>query len=185
MKELSCPLSLKVRLGYRNEHELLRLIPIFNQYPFHEIIIHARTGIQIYSGNVNLDIFGQCLEALRHPVIYNGDITTVTFFRSIRTRFSSVKGWMIGRGIVSDPFLLKALRSGTYQSDKKRLKRFHDELYIQNSDILQGPGHLLGKMKELWSFLASSFPENPELLKRILRVNTLKHYCQIVNELFS
>jgi len=185
MKAPPCPLSLKVRLGFENDHELESLIPLFNQYPFHEVIIHARTGVQIYDGRVNLDIFEQCVESFKHPVIYNGDITTPDFFESLRTRFSSVNRWMIGRGIVSNPFLLEELQAGTCQFDKKRIQQFHDELYTQNSTILSGPAHLLGKMKELWSYLASSFPEDPKLLKKILRTTTLRHYSQIITKLFS
>jgi tRNA-dihydrouridine synthase len=181
---MPCPLSIKTRLGYELDSDLQKLIPLFNQYPLHDIIIHARTGIQMYAGNVNLDAFEVCLSLSKHRIVYNGDITSLTFFEQLRQRFSTVNHWMIGRGVAADPFLLSAIRSGTYTKEPLRIKEFHDDIYVRNSRILHGPAHLLGKMKELWSYLATSFPEHPHLQKKILKTSSLRHYDEVIARLF-
>ena len=48
-------LSIKTRLGRRHINEIFKLMPIFNQYPLEEIIIHPRTGKQMYDGKTDLD----------------------------------------------------------------------------------------------------------------------------------
>jgi tRNA-dihydrouridine synthase len=182
---LHCPLSLKVRLGYESDQELLRLMPLFNEYPIQEITVHARTGIQMYDGIVNLDGFEKCSSVSRHKIIYNGDIATIDMFNLLKKRFPSVHAWMIGRGVVGLPFLLKAIRGDGYARDISQLRKFHDELYLRNSRILHGPSHLLGKMKELWSYLIQSFPEQSKLLKSIHKATKLEQYAKLIDQVFG
>jgi tRNA-dihydrouridine synthase len=108
--KLPLPLSIKARLGYESPNELEALIPLFNDYPIKELIIHPRTGIQLYGGTVDLDRFETCLNISKHTVVYNGDIVSVDTFIRLSKRFPSVNRWMTGRGIVRNPFLLTELR---------------------------------------------------------------------------
>jgi tRNA-dihydrouridine synthase len=182
---LHCPLSLKVRLGYETDQDLLKLMPLFNEYPIQEITIHARTGIQMYEGHVNLDGFQKSIALSKHRIIYNGDIVSLQFFDMLTKQFPTINGWMIGRGVVADPFLLDAIRNGKYKREISKLQAFHDEIYLQSSRILNGPSHLLGKMKELWSYLAQSFPEKPKLLKNILKVTRIDQYTKLTDQVFG
>ena len=67
-------ISVKLRLGMAGADEILRVLPVFNRYPLHEIIIHSRTADQMYEGAVDLDSFEKCLPLSKHEVVYNGDI---------------------------------------------------------------------------------------------------------------
>ena len=53
--------SLKVRLGLEDPDELFGIAETLNSYPLSEIIIHPRTGTQMYDGTVDIDRFEQCL----------------------------------------------------------------------------------------------------------------------------
>ena len=88
-------LSVKLRLGLEYPDEILYLIPIFNNYPIDELIIHARTGKQMYKGNVNLDIFEECLSISQNEIVYNGDIQTISDYQDLCKRFNSISKWMI------------------------------------------------------------------------------------------
>jgi tRNA-dihydrouridine synthase len=182
---IHCPLSLKVRLGFESDQELFTLMPLFNEYPIQEITIHARTGVQMYDGHVNIDGFEKCSSVSRHKIIYNGDITTPEMFNTLKKRFPSVNAWMIGRGVVGSPFLLEEIRCTSHSRDISKIRMFHDDLYIQNSRILHGPSHLLGKMKELWSYLIKSFPEHPKLLKNILKATKIEQYAKLMDQVFG
>jgi len=108
--KLPLPLSIKARLGYESPDELETLIPLFNDYPIKELMIHPRTGVQLYEGTVDIDRFEACLSISKHTVVYNGDIVSIDTFRRLSERFPGVNRWMIGRGIVRNPFLLTELR---------------------------------------------------------------------------
>ncbi len=65
-------LSIKIRLGWRSTDDIFRLVPVLNQYPLEELIIHPRTGIQRYDGEIDLEAFGRCVSTINHPIVYNG-----------------------------------------------------------------------------------------------------------------
>jgi tRNA-dihydrouridine synthase B len=57
-------LSIKTRLGRFSSDEMDRLIPVFNRYPLNRVIVHPRTGVQMYAGSVDLKAFEACLTHL-------------------------------------------------------------------------------------------------------------------------
>ena len=91
-------LSIKTRLGRHDAAEIRAVLPIFNRYPLESVIVHPRTGSQMYTGTPDLAAFAWCLAACRHPVIYNGDITDLAGFHQLEQRFEGVSGWMLGPG---------------------------------------------------------------------------------------
>ena len=180
-------MSIKLRLGWQTKEEILRLIPIFNQYPVSELIIHPRTGIQRYDGKPDLEAFEECLEIADLPVVYNGDIRTCDDFRNLFERFNGVDGWMIGRGAVSNPFLPAEIKIGKVDFEEKvlGLKRFHQTLFERYSEILSGPSHVMNKMKGLWRYFSVHFGECQKELKKIKKANQPDHYLDLVNRFFE
>jgi tRNA-dihydrouridine synthase len=69
------------------------------------------TGKQLYKGGVHLDAFQTCIDQSKVKLYYNGDITTVTKFKEMQERFPSIDHWMIGRGLIADPFLPSMIKS--------------------------------------------------------------------------
>ncbi|MGD9212876.1 MAG: tRNA-dihydrouridine synthase family protein, partial [Desulfobacteraceae bacterium] len=180
-------LSVKVRLGRFQKEELLTLIPIFNRYPLTEIIIHPRTGAQMYTGQVDLDAFQTCACQSVHPVVYNGDIDSLKSFLDLKNKLSNISSWMIGRGILANPFLAEIIKSGqeNIADPLTRFKTFHDMLYERYAERLYGPSHLLKRMKGLWGYLARHLEKGDELLKQIRKSVNTKRYHKIVNTYFE
>ena len=176
-------LSIKTRLGRYDREEIRSVMPVFNRYPLENVIFHPRTGIQMYSGTPDLEAFAWCLRHCRHPVIYNGDITSPAGFEALADRFEGVAGWMIGRGLLANPFLPGVLKkdpamNGAQKTDRFRL--FHDVLVERYQDRLSGPGHLLDRMKGLWKYFAKGFQDSDTGRKRIHKARTFGQYQQAV-----
>ncbi len=180
-------LSIKTRLGLNHPDELTTLLPLLNDYPLTEIIIHARLGKQLYTGSADPDHFGHCLALSRHPLVYNGDITTPAIMARLQAQFPGLRKWMIGRGLLADPFLALTIKGHHPSPEQRRarLKAFHQELFTTYQNHLNGPGHLLGRMKQLWFYLAASFPEQQKLWKRIKKTSTVEQYGAIIDQLFQ
>ena len=180
-------LSIKTRLGYHQSREILTLLPMLEDFPLTEIIVHARLGRQLYNGRVDLDGFALCRDHSTHELAYNGDIITAEIFTDLRARFPWVQRWMIGRGVLADPFLAMAIREKTVPTrDRlKKLAEFHCDLYREYRLRLSGPGHLLGRMKQLWLYLIASFPEKQKNLKKIKKATSERDYLQAVEDIFS
>ena len=189
-----CKISVKVRLGITDKSELLKLIPVLNAYPLSEVIIHPRTAEQMYTGSVDLDAFGEALHLLEHPVCYNGDINALSFFQMLEKRFPSIRRYMLGRGLLANPFLceeIKApyslLRTGEFPPAQEgikiaRIKDFHDDLVARYEAVLHGDQPLLGKMKEFWTYQSLHLSNGRTLFKKIKKTRHLATYKAIVNE---
>lgn len=180
-------LSVKTRLGRLSSDEMDRLIPVFNRYPLARVIVHPRTGVQMYAGNVDLKAFEVCLTHISHPVVYNGDINTLAMFQLLESRFPAVSGWMLGRGLIGNPFLPEMIQSGTrcICNRKTRFEKFHDDLVSGYCRQFSGPGHVLDRMKGFWRYFSAEFPDGRRIVKRIRKTDSLDRYRQAVTAVFS
>ena len=188
MPAIKPKLSIKLRIGLKYPDEVLQLIPIFNQYPLEELIIHPRTGVQMYEGEVDLDMFEHCLNLSKHGVVYNGDIDSVEKLEMLFKRFGSIERWMIGRGLLANPFLAEKIKFNTeksYDEKIKIMKAFHDNLFAEYLKILSGPSHITNKMKEIWTYMGDFFENGKKIKKRIWKTHHRDNYIDVVNKIFS
>ncbi|MGZ9675976.1 tRNA dihydrouridine synthase [Flavobacterium sp. GNP001] len=180
--------SMKMRLGYESPQEILDVLPILDQYPLKNIAIHARLGKQLYKGGVDLDGFQKCIDQAKHTLYYNGDITSVEGFREMQERFPSISHWMIGRGLIADPFLPIMIKNDTteYPANKIELfSAFHDTLYAIYSESLSGSTHILLKMYHLWEYFSTTFSNPHKVLKKIKKAQSIRNYEAAVAEIFK
>ena len=180
--------SMKMRMGYENPTEILDVFPILDQYPIKNIAIHARIGKQLYKGGVDLDSFEKCLEHTKHKIYYNGDITSVAKFKELQERFPSIDHWMIGRGLIADPFLPSMIKNNTTEYPKNKLEifeAFHDEIYREYDAYLQGPTPIRMKMLGFWEYFSESFSNPQKTFKKIKKAGNSKNYEAAVKEIFK
>ncbi len=180
------PVSVKLRLGLEDADEILAILPVLDRHPLRRVILHPRVGTQMYDGQADPEAFGRALAMSRHPLAYNGDISTLAGFEALRARFPGVGEWMIGRGAIADPFLPARIKGLPVPDDTlPALRDFHDRLYLAYAEYLHGPRHLLDKMKEIWGYLADSFPDPEAVRREIRRAGALDGYRRAVDLVFS
>ncbi|MBM9512815.1 tRNA-dihydrouridine synthase family protein [Desulfogranum marinum] len=187
MPRLKPRLSIKMRLGYRDYEESMELLPRLNKYPLAEIIIHPRLGTQLYKGKASPEHFSSRMDHTRHTLVYNGDIVSLESFTELQEKLPGIDRWMIGRGLVADPLLPEKIKGIKIPEEQKqkRLTLFHDELYAAMKENLSGPGHLLGRMKQVWPYFIDSFPEKKKQLKKIIKASTETKYLEAVEAVIS
>jgi tRNA-dihydrouridine synthase B len=188
LPRLDLEVSIKTRLGYHDRSELEILLPQLDRFPLKEIIIHSRLGKQLYKGNTDPDGFAICQKQSRHPLVYNGDITDLATFKALAARFPTVHRWMIGRGALSNPFLaeeIKGFPTDSPEQRKNRLYAFHLDLFNRYQQRLSGSSHILGRVKQLWTYLIFSFPGQKQFEKKILKSGSIEAYSQVVDQLFA
>ncbi len=180
--------SMKMRMGYENPTEILDVFPILEQYPIKNIAIHARIGKQLYKGGVDLDSFQKCLDTSKQKIYYNGDITSVEKFRMMQERFPSIDHWMIGRGLIADPFLPSMIKNNTTEYPKNKLEifeAFHDTIYQEYDAYLSGPTPIRMKMLGFWEYFSESFSNPQKTFKKIKKAGNSKNYEIAVKEIFK
>lgn len=180
--------SMKMRMGYENPTEILDIFHILEQYPIKNIAIHARIGKQLYKGGVDLDSFQKCLDTSKQKIYYNGDITSVAKFKELQERFPLIDHFMIGRGLIADPFLPSMIKNNTTEYPKNRFEifeAFHDEIYQQYDAYLQGPTPIRMKMLGFWEYFSESFSNPQKTYKKIKKAGNSKNYEAAVKEIFK
>ena len=186
-KEIDIRFSVKCRLGYFSPDEIKAIIPIFNRFPLSELIIHPRIGKQLYKGEADVERFKALIPMINAPLVYNGDIFSVESFERIRQAVQPVNQFMLGRGLLINPFLAEEIRGGACNAPE-RTERLHDyviDLYEDRLRHAGGSPKVLGRMKELWSYLMNSFEEPQVVWRKIKKLNALKDYEEAVESIFK
>ncbi|PKM95059.1 MAG: dihydrouridine synthase [Firmicutes bacterium HGW-Firmicutes-1] len=180
-------ITAKMRLGLHDPEEGIRVIKLLNEYPLSGVIIHARTGVQMYTGNVDLDSFEVLNTACKHEVTYNGDIFTYDDFMRIQLSFPSIKSFMLGRGALRDPFLPSMIKGQIIPPADKisMVKDFHDEIYTHYKNILHGDKHLCDKMNEFWTYMSVHTDKDGKLMKNLRKCHTSADYLDTISHVWS
>lgn len=172
--------SVKMRLGYNRPDEALALIPYFDIINPEHITVHPRLGIQQYKGDADIGSFREFYNNCNYELVYNGDITSAEVIDSVISEFPELKGIMIGRGLLSYPFLARQYKGGS-GFDMEEIKVFHDRLYEYYESKLQGEAQLLNKMKTIWDYLYPLLDK--KLLKSIKKSSSIVKYHAAINKL--
>lgn len=187
-QETDILVSMKMRMGYLDAGEILDTFPILEKYPIKNVAIHARIGKQVYKGGVDLKGFQNCIDGTKLKLYYNGDITNVDVFKSRQERFPDIDHWMIGRGLIADPFLPSMIKNNTteYPEDRFEIfKAFHDEIYAHYKEDLPGPTPLRMKMLSFWTYFSQSFPDPQKTFKKIKKAKDVVALRQATNEILN
>lgn len=176
-------ISVKTRLGLEDAEEFEEILPIYNNYPLKEVIIHPRVRRDFYKGTPDLDAFGKALEECGHSVCYNGDIFANEDYINLTERFPRIDKIMLGRGIIANPGLVREIKTGQ-KICKEELRNYHDKLYAGYMEDLGAETDVLFKMKEVWFYLGNNFMESDKIIKKVHKVKKPEEYKILIKEVW-
>lgn len=103
------PVTIKIRKGFDDDHiNAVEIAKIAQENGAAAIAVHARTRQQYYSGQADWDIIRQVKEAVKIPVIGNGDVTDV-FTAKRLIEETGCDGIMIGRASRGNPWIFREI----------------------------------------------------------------------------
>jgi len=104
VKAVSLPVTLKMRTGWDDQHRNApTLARIAEEAGVQMITVHGRTRSQLYNGRADWGFIRKVKEAVKVPVIGNGDVNSYDDARSLLEQ-SGADGVMIGRGCYGRPW---------------------------------------------------------------------------------
>ena len=173
------PVSVKTRVGLKEDEEFPHLLDIFNKFPICELIIHPRVRTDFYQPPLRLSSFSYALENSKLPLCYNGDIDSMKTLKETQLRFPQVDAFMIGRGLIGDPGMLTP--NGT---NVKVLEQFHDHLLEEYSVCFGSARNAMFRMKENWHYLSDHFTGGEKLFKSLRKTTDLEEFQRLSTEIF-
>jgi len=101
------PVTAKMRIGWDQDHiNAVEVARILEGSGIQAIAVHGRTRSQGYTGRADWDVIAQVADAVKIPVIGNGDLATGADIE-LRQKQTRVRGAMIGRAAMHNPWVFR------------------------------------------------------------------------------
>ena len=190
VKAVNVPVTVKIRSGWDEKHiNAVEIAKKCEEAGASAITIHGRTRAQGYSGKADWNIIKQVKEAVKIPVIGNGDVTSCYDAKKMIDE-TGVDAVMIGRGVLGNPWLIKEcvdyLNDGTEPQevsfiDKVQMMKKHYELLTQDKNeklaLLEIRSHIIWYLKGM--------PQSKEIKNKICQSKTTEDIFNIIDEYYN
>ncbi len=104
---VSVPVTVKIRSGWDEKNiNAVAVAQVCEEAGAKVIAVHARTRSQGYKGKADWNIIKQVKDAVKIPVIGNGDITSCYQAKEMLD-YTGCDAIMIGRGVLGNPWLIR------------------------------------------------------------------------------
>ena len=148
-KAIQKPLTVKIRKGFDDAHvNAVEMAKIAQESGAAAVAVHGRTREQYYSGTADWDIITQVKQAVKIPVIGNGDVVDAASALRLFEQ-TGCDGVMIARAALGDPWLfervnaalegLPAPKEPNLQARMNALRRQVEEMVEQKGEYTAMP----------------------------------------------
>jgi len=124
VKAVKVPVTVKIRAGINGKENAVEIAKICEDAGASAVIVHARSVEQGYSGKADWNVIKQVKEAVKVPVIGNGDVwdgeDALKMIKETNCDYV-----MIGRGAIGNAFVFKQVEE--YLNDEKVVEQTVEE----------------------------------------------------------
>ena len=178
-KAIKKPVTVKIRNGCDDEHNnAVEIARIAESAGAAAVAVHGRTREQYYSGKADWDIIRQVKEAVKIPVIGNGDVTSPEAARQLMET-TGCDGIMIGRGAQGNPWIFRQIlhwmETGEEEPkpDLEEVKAMilrHARMLVEYKGAYTG----IREMRKHVAWYTAGYPNSAKLRARVNEIESLE-----------
>ena len=178
-KAIKKPVTVKIRKGFDDEHiNAVEIARIAESAGAAAVAVHGRTREQYYSGKADWDIIRQVKEAVKIPVIGNGDVTSPEAARQLMET-TGCDGIMIGRGAQGNPWIFRQIlhwmETGE-EEPKPDLEEVNSMILRHARMLVEYKGAYTGirEMRKHVAWYTAGYPNSAKLRARVNEIESLE-----------
>jgi tRNA-dihydrouridine synthase B len=198
-KAVTIPFTVKFRMGWNdNEIVCLELARMAEAEGLNAVTLHARTREQGYSGQARWEWITQVKQAVKIPVIGNGDIHSPEAAVAMVAQ-TGCDAVMIGRAAPSNPWIFRQIAqytaTGTYEQptvqDRYRMIRAYFQMLLDEAEATKDLpkaarlGETSGKMKQFATWFTHGVAGGAKLRAAIYQARTGAEVLSQVDAFFT
>ena len=183
------PVTIKIRKGFSEKNvNAVEIAKIAEANGAAAIAVHGRTREQYYSGKADWDIIRQVKEAVKIPVIGNGDVDSPQKAKELLEQ-TGCDGIMVGRGARGNPWIFREIKAYLEKGEliprpsKDEIKSMmlrHARMQIEYKGTYTG----IREMRKHISWYTAGFPGSAKLRGAINLVETYEELEQLFEQRF-
>ncbi len=177
------PVTVKTRKGWDDAHvTAVDIAEICEQNGVSAIAVHGRTRDQFYSGVADWDIISKVKQAVKIPVIGNGDVIDLESAKRLVEQ-TNCDGIMIGRGAIGNPWIFKSVIEGIeYKPSKEEIIDIILEHY-DNLCELKSEYVAVREMRKHISYYIKGMPNATEIRRKINEITDKEEAIKVIKGL--
>ncbi len=190
VKAVKKPVTVKFRKGFDEEHcNGVEIARIAEGCGVAAIAVHGRTREQYYSGRADWDIIRKVKEAVKIPVIGNGDVDSPQAARRLMDE-TGCDGVMIGRAAQGNPWIFREtvryLEDGTLlerpgSQEKKEIVLEHARLQLQ----YKGEYTAVREMRKHLAWYTAGLPHSARFRQMINSMDSMEELIAGIETIFA
>ncbi len=187
VKASTVPVTVKIRSGWdENSINAPVIAKICEEAGASAIAVHARTRKQGYSGKADWNIIKEVVEAVKIPVIGNGDVTSCYEAKRMLEE-TGCAAVMIGRGVLGNPWLIKECIEYLEDNKEPSLVTFDekiDMIFKHINYIYEDKVERLAtlELRSIIMYYLKGMPDTKNIKSKIVKANSKEEYITIINE---